>query len=57
MSHLLFTYISTRGLKPQSFFFNFVEIYLIYNGVLVSDIQQNDSPYIFFYIFFHYNLL
>ena len=42
----------------QSFYF--IEVYLIYNVLFMSAVQQSDSDihiYVLFYILFHYGLL
>ena len=47
--------------KLGTFFLYFIEVWLIYNVVLISSVQSGDSVihiyiYILFYILFHYGL-
>ena len=44
------------GMSVKSFL-NFIGVYLTYNVVLVSGVQQNDQLYIFFFRFFSYMFL
>ena len=41
-------------LMPVLFFFNFIEIYLTYSVVLVSDAQQTDYSHTYIYIYFFF---